>query len=227
MCKKLETHRENRGRPMRRNVVFWTFVILACYALHTFGADWTPIADKLSKSVVFVHSKSGSCTGFIINSDRKRKDTDVDLVLSADHCYGLEIFADNEVATVIWRDPKSDLMLLEIEDTGKPALQIAEKDPKQGQEVGSFGHGYALEKPMFRHAYVSNPAIDVPGVEGGPFVMIDAAYVNGQSGGPCINDKGEVVSIVQEASNLVGIGIGAERIRDKIGRYLEKPKPRP
>ena len=118
-------------------------------------------------------------------------------------------------------------MLLEIEDTGKPALLVAEKDPKQGQEVGSFGHGYALEKPMFRHAYVSNAQIEIPDEEGGPFVMIDAAYVPGQSGGPCINDKGEVVSIVQAASNLVGIGIGAERIRDKIGKYLEKPKPKP
>ena len=207
--------------------MFWTFMFLAAYALRTFAADWTPIADKLSKSVVFVHSKSGSCTGFIINSERKRKAEDVDLVLTADHCYGADIYADNEIAAAIWRDGKSDLMLLEIEDTGKPALQIADKDPKQGQEVASFGHGYGLEKPMLRVAHVSNASIDVPDVEGGPFVMIDAAYVNGQSGGPCINDKGEVISIVQQASNLVGIGIGAERIRDRIGRYLEKPKPKP
>ena len=207
-------------------VVVWTIALLLAYALRTFAADWTPIADKLSKSVVYIESKKGTCTGFIINSERQRKGESVDLVLTADHCYGADIYADNALAVAIWRDSKSDMMILEIEDTGKPALQIAEKDPKQGQEVGSFGHGYGLEKPMFRHAYVSNPSIDIPD-EGGPFVMIDAAYVNGQSGGPCINDKGEVVSIVQAASNLVGIGIGAERIRDKIGRYLEKPKAKP
>ena len=209
---------------VRRSVMVWTVVFLAGYSLLTFAADWTPIADKLSKSVVFVQSKNGSCTGFIINADRKRKTEDVDLVLTDEHCEGEGLFADHEAATVIWKDPHSDLMILEIEDTGKPALQLAEKDPQQGQEVGSFGHGYALEKPMFRHAYVSNPSIDLPDVEGGPFVMIDAAYVAGQSGGPCINDKGEVVSIVQRASNLVGIGIGAERIRSKVGRYLEKKK---
>ena len=192
------------------------------------GADWTPIVEKLGKSVVFIESAKGSCTGFIINSDRKRKDEpDMDLVLTAQHCEGEKLFADNETARVIWKDSKSDLMILEIEDTGRPALTIAEENPKQGQEIGSFGHGYGYEKPMFRHAYVSNPAIEVPEVEGGPFVMIDAAYVAGQSGGPCVNDKGEVVSIVQQANNLLGIGIGAEKIRSKVGRYLEKPKGRP
>jgi hypothetical protein len=69
---------------------------------------------------------------------------------------------------------------------------------------------------------VSNPRILVSGVDGGPFVMIDAGYVGGQSGGPCINGKGEVVSIVQRASGLVGIGIGTEAIRDKIRRFLPK-----
>jgi S1-C subfamily serine protease len=61
----------------------------------------------------------------------------------------------------------------------------------------------------------------MPGIEGGPFVMIDAAYVGGQSGGPCINIQGEVVSIVQRASNLVGIGVGAEKLRDRIGKFFE------
>jgi hypothetical protein len=42
------------------------------------------------------------------------------------------------------------------------------------------------------------------------------------SGGPVINAKGEVVSIVQRASGLVGIGIGAEAIRNKIARFLPK-----
>lgn len=207
---------------IRRRVWVWTIAILVVYALRTFGADWTPIADKLSKSVVYIEAGNARCTGFIINSDRKRKEQDTDLILTAEHCFGEKLFADHETATAIWKDSHADLMILEVEDTGKPALLVAEKNPKQGQEVGSFGHGYALEKPMFRHAFVSNAAIDLPDVEGGPFVMIDAPYVNGQSGGPVVNDAGEVVSIVQRASNMVGIGIGAERIRDKVGRYLQK-----
>ena len=90
--------------------------------------------------------------------------------------------------------------------------------------MASYGYGYALERPMFRTAHVSDEAAQIPDIEGGPFVMIDAAYVGGQSGGPCINAAGEVVSIVQRASNLIGIGVGAETIREKVGRYLAKPK---
>jgi hypothetical protein len=72
-------------------------------------------------------------------------------------------------------------------------------------------------------AHVANAAINIPEVPGGPFVMTDAAFVGGQSGGPCINAAGEVVMIVQRANGLVGVGLGAEQIRSRVGRYLEKP----
>jgi S1-C subfamily serine protease len=174
--------------------------------------------EKTKPSVVFVQSNEGSCTGFVINSNwRGNKD----LVATDEHCNGGELFADNYAARVIWKDSKADLMVLEIDDTGRPALKLAVANPKTGQEIGSWGFGYALEEAMFRHAYVSNATMPMPGIEGGPFVMIDAAYVGGQSGGPCINIQGEVVSIVQRASNLVGIGVGAEKLRDRIGKFFE------
>lgn len=186
------------------------------------SADWSSTATALSKSVVYIESAGGTCTGFVINSNAKN---DKDLILTAQHCFGEKLFADHSTAKVIWQDSKQDIMVLEIDDTGRPAVKIADKDPIQGQEIVSFGFGLGLEKPMFRHAYVSNASVHLQDVDGGPFVMIDAAYVGGQSGGPCINDKGEVVSIVQRASNVLGIGVGAEKLREKVGRFLEKPKP--
>ena len=79
---------------------------------------------------------------------------------------------------------------------------------------------------MFCHAFVTNAALYNPedGI-GGPLVLIDAAYVPGQSGGPCVNASGEVVSIVQRASNVLGVGVGAETIKSKMGRYFQKPEP--
>jgi hypothetical protein len=107
-------------------------------------------------------------------------------------------------------------------DSGRPAIPVASANPAIGEEIASYGYGYALERPMFRIAHVSDDEAALPDVSGGPFVMIDAGYVSGQSGGPCINAAGEVVSIVQQASGLVGIGVGAETIRAKAGRYLPK-----
>jgi S1-C subfamily serine protease len=203
---------------MVRRAMVGVFVVLAAARLG--AADWTPVADKLAQSVVYVENAQGSCTGFVINSHAKN---DKDLIMTAAHCDGDKLYADNAVARVIWKDGKRDLMILEVEDTERPAVTLAKSNPLQGQELGSFGYGYGLEGAMLRIAHVSNASINLPEIEGGPFVMIDAGYVSGQSGGPCINAAGELVSIVQQASGLVGIGVGVETIRSKAGRYFEKP----
>jgi S1-C subfamily serine protease len=187
------------------------------------AVDWTATAAAISKSVVFVQG-AGMCTGFVVNADAKGGK---DYVLTAAHCHeqGKDIYADSTTAKVIWKDEKKDLLILEVDDLDRPAVTLAPKNPQTGEEIGSFGHGYGLEQPMFRHAYVANASIQLTEIEGGPFVMIDAGYVSGQSGGPVINATGEVVSVVQRANGLVGIGVGAEAIRKAIGRYLPKPKP--
>jgi hypothetical protein len=40
-----------------------------------------------------------------------------------------------------------------------------------------------------------------------------------------VNEAGEVVMMVQRGTQSVGIGVGAETIRSKVGRYFGKPKP--
>lgn len=182
------------------------------------NVDWASTADTLSKSVVYIQTPEGSCTGMVINANWKGGK---DLVLTDKHCEASEIYADGAVAKPIYK--RDDLMVLEVDDLDRPAVVFAKADPKQGDEVGSFGFGMGLSKPMLRIAHVSNPSIDIPDVPGGPFVMIDAAYVAGQSGGAVVNASGEVVSIVQRASGTVGIGVGAENITKAVKRYLEKP----
>jgi S1-C subfamily serine protease len=200
-----------------RTVCLCALLLAICNTAH--AADWTAIAKKANESIVYIESASGSCTGFVINSDAKGGK---DYIQTAAHCVGADIFADSAVARVIWKDTKHDLAILEVEDTGRPALRLAKSNPQIGEEVASYGYGMALARPMFRTAHVSDDASELPEIEGGPFVMIDAAYVGGQSGGPCINAAGEVVSIVQRASGLVGVGVGAERLASRAGRYYEK-----
>ncbi len=210
---------------MRRSVPFHVVLWLMFYTLHTFGADWTPIAEKLSKSVVFIQNDGGSCTGFVINTawgDKKDKD----LVLTAAHCYGLGLYVDQEPAKVVSKDDKKDLLVLEIDDTGRPALHLAKSNPKQGEVVASFGYGYGLERPMLRVMTIADDNTYIPedGI-GGPLIVTDSAFVGGMSGGPVINAAGDVVMIVQRASGTVGLGFGAETIKSKTGKYWEQPKP--
>lgn len=212
---------------MRRNVTFWVCAFIVGYALLTFASDWPPMADKLGKSVVYIENASGSCTGFVINADvKKEKEPDQDYILTAAHCEGEDLYADQTAAKVIWKDTKKDLMVLAVEDLGRPALKLAKDNPKIGDEVASLGYGWGLERPMFRTAHVSDDDTYIPedGI-GGPFIVIDAQFVSGQSGGPVINSAGEVALIVQRGGQGVGIGVGAETIRSKTGKYWEKPKP--
>lgn len=191
------------------------------------GTEWASIADKLAKSVVYIETKQGSCTGFEINDAAVNKDKEsVDYILTAAHCDGDSLYADQATAKVVAKDTKKDLLVLEVPDLNRPALVIAQHNPKTGDEVASLGYGWGLERPMFRTAHVSDDKTYIPedGI-GGPLIVIDAQYVPGQSGGPVVNTAGEVVSIVQRGGQGVGLGVGAETLRDKIGRWLQKVKP--
>lgn len=202
-------------------------IVVALLTLFAAAADWPTTADKLAKSVVYIENKNGSCTGFVINAEAKGKDKDdVDYVLTAAHCDGPELYVDQAVARILTKDTKKDLMVLEVPHLGRPALTLAHDDPKIGDELASYGYGWGLERPMFRTAHVSDDKTYIPeeGI-GGPFIVIDAQFVSGQSGGPVVNGAGEVVMIVQRGGNGVGIGVGAEVLKSKTGRYWQKPKP--
>jgi S1-C subfamily serine protease len=192
--------------------------------------DWSALVKTLEKSVVTIERNDAgtSCTGFIINSRAKDKDShDVDYVLTAAHCEAEKLWADQSVATVIAKNKEKDLIVLSVEDTDRPALKLAKDNPVVGQEVASFGYGYGLERPLFRLTHISAETyIPYDGI-GGPLFMTDATFVGGQSGGAVVNAEGEVVMMVQMGTNSVGMGVGADTIRSKVGKFWEKPPVKP
>jgi S1-C subfamily serine protease len=189
-------------------------------ASSAFAADWAKVASVISKSVVYIESADGSCTGFVINDDAKGQD----YILTAAHCDGSKLYADGAAATVIYRDAKTDLMVLSVADLGRPAVKFAKSNPTLGQDVASLGYGWGLEHPMFRTATISeiDTYIAAEGEVAGPFIVTDAAFVGGQSGGCAVNTSGEVVMIVQRGGSGVGLGIGVELIVAKVRRYIGK-----
>jgi S1-C subfamily serine protease len=188
------------------------FALVMVLPLSAGQTDWSSVIQRAEKSVMFVES---GCTAFVIDTVRK-------YVLTAAHCdSGKDMWIDRVKATVVARDGQKDLMVLEVPhlDPSRPALKLA-KNPTRGQNVMSIGYGMALERPFFRIAHVSDDAVYIPNVEGGPYIGLDAAFVGGQSGGPVVDHNGNVVMIVQRASNTVGIGVGAEVIKERVGRFF-------
>jgi S1-C subfamily serine protease len=77
---------------------------------------------------------------------------------------------------------------------------------------------------MLRQAIVSHPKALVPEAGAGEWVILDAAYVGGQSGAPLVNPEGDVVGLVQMSTDRVGLSRSADVIRDRVGRFFEKKK---
>jgi S1-C subfamily serine protease len=181
---------------------------------------WVDVAAMLEKSVVPLTGRFGEgygCSGFVINESKN-------FVLTDSHCQKDIVYVDKIPAEVVAVDVQQDLMVLEVEDLDRPALKMADSKPRRGQQIATDGYGMVLLKSLFRTAHVS--AVDTPitDIQGGPFVVTDAAFVGGQSGGPGVNEAGEVVMIVQRASGLVGVGVNVEIIKDRMGKWIEKPR---
>jgi S1-C subfamily serine protease len=204
---------------MRR--MLFTTVCVVVFQAPMFGVqDWTAAVDLLAKSTVYIETTGGGCTGFVINHTLRDKEKKT-LILTAAHCEGPEMYADQTPTRILFKDTKRDLMVLEVDDLERPALKLASADPKVGNLVASYGFGYSLERPRFRVAHISDDKTYLP-EQGGPYYVIDAAFVPGMSGGPVVDASGQVVMIVQLASDRVGLGIGAESIRAKVGRFFAK-----
>lgn len=188
-----------------------------------YATDWALIAKELTKSVVAIERNQDgvACTGFVVNS-LKKDNKDIDYVLTASHCEAAKMYADQAEARLIAKNTEKDLMILQVEDLDRPVLKVAKEDPNVGDQVASYGYGFGLEKPILRLTNISAKTyIPYQGI-GGPIFFTDSDFVGGQSGGPVVNPAGEVVMMVQMGTEGVGIGVGAEVIRDKVGRYLQR-----
>lgn len=206
---------------MRRAVFAAVCVVVFQAPMFAQSTDWAAAVAMLARSTVYIETKGGGCTGFVIATVVNKDDEKKTRILTAAHCEGPEMYADQVPTTVLYKDTKKDLMVLEVDDLERPALKLAASDPQMGDLVASYGYGYALERPMFRVAHISDDKTYLP-EQGGPYFVIDAAFVPGMSGGPVVNAAGEVVMIVQMASDRVGLGIGAETIKSKVGRFFAK-----
>ena len=192
-------------------------MLFLLWAPPLYAEDWAAVIKALDKSITFVTGESGSCTAFVINTEKK-------YLLTAAHCFQKEIWVDRVLAKVISLDTKKDLMVLQAEnlDPTRVALKLAAKNPERGQAVMSAGFGYALERAFFRQANVQDDQFMLPeqGV-GGPYISVDSPFVGGQSGGPVVNLAGEVVCIVQRGDGgTTGLGVGAEIISERMGRFF-------
>ena len=160
-------------------------------------------------------SKTGLCSGVVID--------DIGHVLTNFHCTYKQKFLrlfyfdendwQNYEVKVIGSDPLADLALLEVIDKEEPIpyLKFADdtKDIEAGQEVFALGHPMGMVWTVTRgivsstERYARHPFVKA--------IQTDAAINKGNSGGPLMNMRGEIVVInsliISKISENAGVGL--------------------
>ena len=196
------------------------------------------VVNQLADSVVTINSQisdatgegEASGTGVVLTSDGEIL-TNAHVVEGATKV-SVRFAGETEprTATVLASDPGNDLALLKIDATNlKPATFAQPGTIRIGDQVIAIGYALALDGgPSVTSGIISalkRTIITESGALNG-LIQTDAAISSGNSGGPLVNLRGEVVGIntavarsdVNQAANNVGFSISV----DEIGPVLEQ-----
>ncbi|HEY1833514.1 MAG TPA: trypsin-like peptidase domain-containing protein [Solirubrobacteraceae bacterium] len=203
----------------------------------------------LSATQIYKQDSPGVVSITAITSEGEDKGTgivlnDEGLILTNDHVVqgarSLSISVDSSEsdtrsATLIGEDANKDLALIKVDPSGLglKALKLASaKSLEVGDQVYAIGNPYGLEETLTKGIVsalkrtISAP--DEAKIEGA--IQTDAALNPGNSGGPLLNDEGEVIGVnsqiasaqssaevgAQSGSTGVGFAISSDTVAEAI-----------
>lgn len=134
---------------------------------------------------------------------------------------------------IIGQDPKTDLAVIKISTSGKlPAASLGDSDSiRVGDWSVAIGSPFGLEQTVTVGIIsAKRQSLIVEGQQYRDLVQTDAAINQGNSGGPLLNIKGEVIgintAIYTPTGGFVGVGfaIPINRAKAVLGQLIEKGK---
>ena len=124
---------------------------------------------------------------------------------------------------LIARDPDVDLALLSIEATGLSPLKLAPVPPRVGEMVFAFGHPWGQRNTVTRGIVSARVTARNRRGDRLPIIRSDTPLAPGNSGGPLVNAKGEVVGI---NAMIVGgdqsVSIAASVVNEFVAKAVQK-----
>jgi S1-C subfamily serine protease len=199
--------------------------------------DLIDVISKAEKSVVGIMVKSAKGasigSGFIVKSEGVVV-TNVHVLSEATSA--IAVFDDGRrlpIKGTYLIDPSRDICVAKIDGESFQAISIAFSLPRKGEQVVALGCPQGLtfsatrgivsairEQDEFRKM-VGRPRVE------GTWIQVDAAISGGNSGGPLINARGEVVGMstlgsVGDAQNL-NFGISSQDISNAIAKAEGMP----
>ena len=191
----------------------------------TFTQVISDLVEQVLPSLVIVRGRRfGAGAGIIWDANG--------LILTNSHVVGrhtpiVVLQNDGEYESrLIARDPDVDLALLSIETTGLTPLKAASLSPRVGEMVFAFGHPWGQRNTVTRG--IVSALVTAQNRRGDklPIVRSDAPLAPGNSGGPLVNARGEVVGI---NAMIVGgdqsVAIAASVVNEFVKKALRNETP--
>lgn len=151
------------------------------------------IVNRAIEGTVLIKSGNSEGAGAIINSSG--------FIITCNHVIkdksDIQIELNNKKkikATLIESDKNRDIALLKIELNNLPALRIGDSDNsiKVGDNVFAIGSPFGLRNSITK-GIVSNLSTKINKFK---FIQTDAKVNPGNSGGPLINETGEIIGLI-------------------------------
>lgn len=166
-------------------------------------------------------------TGFIISEDG--------LIITNNHVIDkadeIEIQLEEKSqesfkATIIGRDPKTDIALIKINAKRKlPTLKLGNSQKVQvGEWVAAFGNPLGLGHSV-SNGIISQKGREVEEIGIYPFLQTDASINPGNSGGPLVNLKGEVIGVntfIIKGAQGLGFAIPIDVVKNLLPQLKSK-----
>lgn len=171
-------------------------------------------------------------TGFVVQGEQGVVVTNKHVVSDASSQYHVIDSTNNEYAvTEIYRDPLTDLAILQVEGLELPGLPLGDSEAvRVGDGVIAIGTALGEFRNTVTTGVISGKARGID-ASAGPFsqterldnvLQTDAAINPGNSGGPLIAATGEVIGVnaaVTQGAQNVGFAIPINIVKDVIANF--------
>jgi S1-C subfamily serine protease len=145
---------------------------------------------------------------------------------------------DTLTAKLVGSDPSSDIAVLRVEASsrGLTPLDFGDSDDvRVGDAVVAIGNPFGLERSASAGIVSAVQERTITAPNGYPIdhvIQTDAAINSGNSGGPLLNDRGEVIGVNSQISTASGstgnVGIGfavpANTVKNVVAQLIDKGK---
>ena len=191
--------------------------------LYIFGAAFASAPQ--SEAVVLVMQGRAVCAGSFID--------DKGLIVTAYHCVaaggrpGIQTQDGRKaVGKVVATLPGADLAIIQCPAlAGGPFFPIAGETPEQGEKIWVVGHPFGVRpgSGFLAGTLRWSTSEGVVSVVGGRALQISAPLNPGNSGGPVLNEEGELVGVVSR--RLAGEGVGFATRSASVQALMSHQRP--